>query len=349
MAACGALAGGSLAMLVGAAPAASLSLPSVTVSVPVTTPTVTVQAPPPPVKTPTISAPLKAPPPIEVPTVAVKAPTVTAPKVTVKAPVFTVTATTTVSTSPTVSAKAPPAGVPAPSASVNAPGGSTAGSLVTVKAPSTSATSSSNGSASSSRSKTRSGSTGAARAHKRSLKAIVAQLRGCLGNLPERQRRLLELRTGLGSKPLGPQAVAARLHVGFRRFAELEKRAVRELRASASKHGCDQNAGKVVGGVMSFIASAFGAGPGEMHGGLQPVSYNLDARSLRVFLQHAHSPHDGPLDAAISPAATDALLALLLVLVVGVVVAIVVVGASGRGPRDPEWRRRAATRFRVFH
>jgi hypothetical protein len=334
-------------MLVGASSAASLSLPSVTVSVPVTTPTVTVQAPPPPVKTPTISVPLKAPPPIKVPTVTVKAPTVTAPKVT--APVVTVKATTTVPTSPTVSLKAPPAGVPAPSVSVKAPGGSTAGSLVTVKASSTSATSSSNGSAASSRSKTRSGSTGAARAHKRSLKAIVTQLRGCLGNLPERQRRLLELRTGLGSKPLGPQAVAARLHVGFQRFAELEKRAVRELRASASKHSCGENAGQVVGGVMSFIASAFGAGPGEMHGGLQPVSYNLDARGLRAFLPHAHGPHDGSLDTAISPAATDALLALLLLLVVGVVVAIVVVGASGRGPRDREWRRRAATRFRVFH
>jgi hypothetical protein len=334
-------------MLVGAAPAASLSLPSVTVSVPVTTPTVTVQAPPPPVKTPTISVPLKAPPPIEVPTVAVKAPTVTAPKVTVKAPVVTVTATTTVSTSPTVSAKAPPAGVPVPSASVNAPGGSTAGSLVTVKVSSTSATSSSNGSAASSRSKTRSGSTGAA--HKRSLKAIVAQLRGCLGNLPERQRRLLKLRTGLGAKPLGPQGAAARLHIGPHRFAELEKRALRELRASANEHGCGESAGRVVGGVMSFIGAAFGAGPGEMHGGLQPVSYNLDPRSLRAFLPHAHGPHDGSLDAAISPAATDALLALLLVLVVGVVVAIVVVGASGRGPRDPEWRRRAATRFRVFH
>jgi hypothetical protein len=101
--------------------------------------------------------------------------------------------------------------------------------------------------------------------------------------------------------------------------------------------------------VMSFIGAAFGAGPGEMQGGLQPVSYNLDPRSLRAFLPHAQGSHDGSLDAAISPAATDALLALLLVLVVGVVVAVVVVGAAGRGPRDPDWRRRAATRFRVFH
>jgi hypothetical protein len=177
----------------------------------------------------------------------------------------------------------------------------------------------------------------------------VAQLHGCLSNLPESQRRLLELRTGLGAKPLGPQAAAARLHIGPHRFAELEKRALRELRASANEHGCGESAGRVVGGVMSFIGAAFGAGPGEMHGGLQPVSYNLDPRSLRAFLPHGQGSHDGSLDAAISPAATDALLALLLALVVGVVVAIVVVGACGRGPRDPEWRRRAATRFRVFH
>jgi hypothetical protein len=160
---------------------------------------------------------------------------------------------------------------------------------------------------------------------------------------------LLELRTGLGAKPLAPRAAAARLHVGSHRFAELEKRAVRELRASASTHGCGESAGQVVGGVMSFIGAAFGAGPGEMHGGLEPVSYNLDPNSLRAFLSHPAGSDDGSLGAAISPAATDALLALLLMLVAGVLVAIVVVGAAGRGPRDPEWRRRVATRFRVFH
>ncbi|HLB21883.1 MAG TPA: hypothetical protein VK605_07210 [Solirubrobacteraceae bacterium] len=170
-----------------------------------------------------------------------------------------------------------------------------------------------------------------------------------MSNLPASQQRLLELRTGLGAKPLGPRAAAARLHVGPDRFAELEKRAVRELRASASTHGCAGSAGQVVGGVVSFIAGAFGAGPGELHGGLAPVSYNLDPNSLRAFLPHAKGSDDGLLGTAISPAATDALLALLLVLAAGVLVAIVVVGASGRGPRDPEWRRRAAMRFRAFH
>lgn len=372
-------------MLAGASAAAALSLPSLTVSVPITTPTLTVQAPPPPVvTTPTISVPLEAPPPpVQAPTVPVKAPTVTAPKVTLKAPTVTVKEAALAGVpAPSVSVKASggSAGgslvtVKASSPSATSSNGSAASSRSATRSGST-------GAAGANQSGSGSGGLGGAgglsgvagyglgpgyaelpalagrlshrarariAAREHSLKAMVAQLHGCLGNLPESQRRLLELRTGLGSKPLGPQAVAARLHVGPHRFAELERRAVRELRASANTRGCGESAGQVASGVISFIGAAFGAGPGEMHGGLQPVSYNLDPRSLRAFLPHAHLSHDGSLGGAISPAATNALLALLLTLIAIVVLAIVVVGAAGRGPRDPDWRRRAAARIRSFH
>jgi hypothetical protein len=364
-----------------------VTTPTLTVQAPpppvVKTPTISVplEAPPPPVQAPTV--PVKAPT-VTAPKVTVKAPTVTVKATTTAStsPTVSVKAALAGVPAPSVSVKASggSAGgslvtVKASSPSATSSNGSAASSRSATRSGST-------GAAGANQSGSGSGGLGGAgglsgvagyglgpgyaelpalagrlshrarariAARERSLKAMVAQLHGCLSNLPESQRRLLELRTGLGSRPLGPQAAAARLHVGPHRFAELERRAVRELRASANTRGCGESAGQVASGVISFIGAAFGAGPGEMHGGLQPVSYNLDPRSLRAFLPHAHLSHDGSLGGAISPAATNALLALLLTLIAIVVLAIVVVGAAGRGPRDPDWRRRAAARIRSFH
>ncbi len=378
---------GALATLAGASPAASLSLPSVTVSVPVTTPTVAVPAPPAPVKTPTVSTPVKAPtPPLEVPTVPVKAPTVTVKATTSvsTSPTVSVKASPTDVRVPSVSVKASTGSAGGSIVSVKASSTSATSRSATSASPSRSAATRSGSAAAAGANQSGPGSLGLGlggaadaggvsgyglspgygelpafarqlshrarariAARERSLKATVAQLRGCLGSLPERQRRLLELRAGLGAKPLGPRAAAARLHVAYHRFAKLERRALRALRASAGTHGCAKGAGQVVAGVMSFIGAAFGAGPGELHGGLKPVSYDLDPKGLRAFLPHAQRSDDGPLGAGISPAATDALLALVLVLVAGLVMTVAaVVGAAGRGPRDPEWRRRVAARFR---
>jgi hypothetical protein len=361
-----------------------VTTPTVTVQtppVPIKTPTVSVplKAPPPPVKAPTV--PVKAPT-VTVPKVTVKAPTVTVKATTTvsSSPSVSVKASPSSGRSPSVSVGAS-SGSPVTVKASWTPAKSSATGAI---APSRSTPSRSGSAGVAGANKSSSGSAGAGatygldavggyglgpgygelpalagglsarvRAHiarrERSLKATVAQLHGCLSSLPASQQRLLELRTGIGAKPLGPRAAAARLHVGPQRLAGLERRAVRELRASASAHGCNQSASQVVSGVMSFIGGAFGAGPGDPHAKLAPASYSLDPSSLRAFLPHAKGSDDGLLGAAISPAATDALLALLLVLAAGVLLAVVVVGASGRGPRDPEWRRRAAARLRAFH
>jgi hypothetical protein len=178
----------------------------------------------------------------------------------------------------------------------------------------------------------------------RALKAKVARFAGCLSDLPDTQRELLELRTGLaGSRPLAPRAVASRLRLGSASFARLEKQAVRELTDAANTHGCSQMS-EVVARVASFVGAGFGGGHASAaRGGVKGVSYNAApakppaARSSTV---------GAVLGADIPAVASDVILILLALMAGALAVAAVLADAAGQGPRHAQWRRRVADRIR---
>jgi hypothetical protein len=71
------------------------------------------------------------------------------------------------------------------------------------------------------------------------LRATVHRLRGCLGRLPQGERRVLLLRAGVGRRPVLSRAqVGERLHASVRRVARLERRGLRRLRTLDRNEGC---------------------------------------------------------------------------------------------------------------
>ncbi|MEA2209652.1 MAG: hypothetical protein QOF54_2129 [Solirubrobacteraceae bacterium] len=354
------------------APTVPLTTPTVPVKVPtvktptLTTPTVKAPTPTVPLKTPTVT--VKAPTvSTKAPTVSVKAPTVstTTPKVTAKAPSVTVGTGGVTVRSPSVSATAPSLTAPRRS---TATGGSTVASRATSAgagsasgAPVASsgalgaaaAPGSSPGSSGSLGSysrlpaiEARPGSRAFARiaSRERTLKALVARLQGCLSELPEGQRELLELRAGKGSsRPLSPRATAAALHVGVARLARLEAKAVGELRDAARTHACGRLA-SIVAGVASYLAAAFGEplGPaGAASGGVEAARYEVPAG-----LGASRQPGDrGLLGSDFSPVPGGAISLLLLLLIAGLALAALIADASGQGPRHEQWRRRMIGRL----
>jgi hypothetical protein len=183
---------------------------------------------------------------------------------------------------------------------------------------------------------------GARGARERALKALVTELRGCLGALPERSRLALELRTGLaGPQALAPKSAAERLHMGIARFSRLERRAIRELRVTASTHGCAV-APQVLGGLVGFLQAAFGD-EAQPAGGVEAVRYTANP-SPPVAIPGT-STRGSVLGDDISPAAGDAILALIALLLAAVTVAVVVADSAGQGPRHPQWRQRVIDRL----
>jgi hypothetical protein len=73
----------------------------------------------------------------------------------------------------------------------------------------------------------------------RRLRATVRRLRGCLGRLPQGERRVLLLRAGVGPRPaLSRAQVGERLHASVPRVARLERRGLRRLRTLDRNAGC---------------------------------------------------------------------------------------------------------------
>jgi hypothetical protein len=178
----------------------------------------------------------------------------------------------------------------------------------------------------------------------RTLKALVARLQGCLSELPEGQRELLELRAGTGSsRPLSPRATAAALHVGVARLARLEAKAVGELRNAARTHACGRLA-SIVAGVAAYLAAAFGEplGPaGAASGGVEAARYEVPAG-----LGASRQPGDrGLLGSDFSPVPGGAISLLLLLLIAGLALAALIADAAGQGPRHEQWRRRMVGRL----
>jgi hypothetical protein len=177
----------------------------------------------------------------------------------------------------------------------------------------------------------------------RTLKATVARLAGCLSEVPPRQRELLELRSGLGGEgPLDPRAAAAKLHVSPGRLAGRERRAVRELRAQASMHGCSRAHEEIAASAGSSLARVIDEPP-LGGGGVREAGYRQRAGSaggVRAPLSHAHGSLLG-----LGSEASDAILIVLLSLAAGVTLLVVLGDEAGQGPRHASWRRRIGNRL----
>ncbi len=349
--------------------------PVKTPTLPVKTPTVPVSPPKVAVKTHTVTVttPAKAPAsPARTTTTAARAPSVPvkAPSVTIRTPPVAVKAPTVQASTPAGSAGARGGAVGVTPGSVStssdsgrrpsSPAGSAPGGSQVATPPSPSSAAS-GGSGTSAAPLQTYGGAGAGyeepplpqsvspsvRARiarrERALQTTVERFHGCLDALPAGQRELLELRTGYGDgKRLGPRAAAARLHVATARIARLEARAVSELRAAASAHGCNQ-ASEVVSGVMSLIGTKFGGEEAHAAGGVEAVSYI----SSPVKPSPGGSSTLGRvLGADISPVASDLILILLMLAGLGMAVLLVVADAGGQGPRHEQWRQRVVNRLR---
>jgi hypothetical protein len=351
-------------------PGVKVEVPTVTVKAPtvtVQTPTISVKAPPVTVHAPTVST--KAPAiPIKVPAIPTKTPAVpTKAAVPTKVPPTVSTPSPTASSNaPTVSARGsasvpgatasvPPRKAPAVSGGADAAAGRTASSAVpdsTGAAPAAPGAGGQGGAAgtSASSSGVYAGAQGAesermpppeigaergARARiaarERKLKATVARLQGCLSDLPAGQRELLELRTGAGaSNPLGPRAVAARLHVGLARLALLEGQAVGELRHAASTGSCGRTAA-IVAEVTSFIGAGLGEPRGTAQGGVEAARYERSARSSSGIARKSRTA-DSPLGIALPRGGLMMLLLLIPLLTIALTILAIFVNSTGRGP-----------------
>jgi hypothetical protein len=339
------------------APTVALTTPTVAVTVP----TVTVETPTVPIPTPTV--------PINTPTVTVQTPTAT-----VKSPV-----PLPVQTAPSVTVSGGEVSVGTSSVSSATPSGTRSGSgaaagtgaRATGTAGTTGASSGGSGGSGAPGSgasgpgaaPTQLGGYGAPRVNsavppleghagsrarariasrEHALKAIVARFQGCLGVLPDAQRKVLELRVGVGTiRPLSPRAAAARMHLGVARVTRLERQAVAELRSAAATHSCGRLA-SFVAAVASYFNATFGGPAGT--GGVEGVSYDLSPAAASEELPA--SPRDEGLLGGSFSAIPGGMLSLLLLVLTGVLaLTAIVADATGRGPRHAEWRHRMRSRL----
>jgi Sigma-70, region 4 len=343
----------------------ALTTPTVAVTVPtdtVQTPTVPIATP----TTPTVTATVTSPVPLPVPTVATELPTAT---VSASAPSVTVSGSkVSVGTSSVSSA--------APSGSGSGSGAAAGtGARVTGTAGTTGASSGGSGGLGAPGSgasgpgaastllggygaprvnsgmpplEGRAGSRARARIASRehALKAIVARFQGCLGVLPDAQRKVLELRVGVGTiRPLSPRAVAARMHLGVARVTRLERQAVAELRSAAATHSCGRLA-SFIAAVASYFNTTFGGPAGTS--GVEGVSYDLSPAAASDALPA--SPRDEGLLGGSFSAIPGGMISLLLLVLTGVLaLTAIVADATGRGPRHAEWRHRMRSRLHSWH
>jgi hypothetical protein len=95
------------------------------------------------------------------------------------------------------------------------------------------------------------------------LRRSVERLSTCLDELPTAQRRVLVLRTGLGSAdPRTRRGVARKLDIGVRRVARLERTGLRRARALDRTGACG-SASSGGGAIVSPGSLGGGAGGGE--------------------------------------------------------------------------------------
>jgi hypothetical protein len=182
----------------------------------------------------------------------------------------------------------------------------------------------------------------AARAAELRLGAAVHSLAGCLGNLPDRLRLVLQLRAGIGiPRALSAAAVAKRLHLGVRQVLRLQRQGLRRLRTSARTRGCAR--ATAAGARSAALVLDAGSAAGK-HGGASIAAGGVEAA------RYAKPATPGPAGENASPggasalgisrpsAAGNTLLVLAIVLTGALLVAIAFAEELGLGTRYRQWR-----------
>ncbi len=188
---------------------------------------------------------------------------------------------------------------------------------------------------------------------KLTLRAKVQRLEGCLGDLPNRLRLVLELSTGIGAPhAFSPAAVARLLHVRLAQLARLEKQALRKLRLAAHTHpGCaSAGASAVPTTALEMATGVWGPGTGGMtlaSSGVLAAHYSKSPAGglLGVGVK---PPTGGSSSLGLShpPAASSVLLGVILVLAGILVIGLLFAEELGLGPHFRQWRARVTRRPR---
>ncbi len=178
------------------------------------------------------------------------------------------------------------------------------------------------------------------RARRLKLIAAVRRLEGCLGNLPDRLRLVLELSTGIDTtRALSPASVAAFLHVRVGQIPRLERQALQRLRLAARADACG-GARDVPSGLP--VLGGFGPplGSGVATGGVEGVRYAKSPSPAPSGLGEKRSSPgiDTLLGINAPPAASEAWLVILVVLPGVLLVAFLFADQLGLGPRHWRWR-----------
>jgi len=182
----------------------------------------------------------------------------------------------------------------------------------------------------------------------RAFIAVVRRLSGCLTDLPDELRLVLQLSAGIGvSQPLSPTAVASHLHLSMRRLARLEQRALRQLLVMARARGCGRAAKQRMFGVsvLGGFEAPFGGAAEVAAGAVEAARYSKDPSPTSVGLSATHAPPRGDSLLAISPPQDEALLIVVVALegalLFGVVFRDRLVELGPRwARRRSKWRRR---------
>ena|GEM_PF-3939475 len=177
-----------------------------------------------------------------------------------------------------------------------------------------------------------------------SLIATVRRLQGCLSDLPDRLRQVLELRAGLNvPHALSPMAVAAHLHIKARQIPRLERRALRRLDQTARAHACHAANQPASGVLLLSDGSRFAGHPGaRAQGGVEAVRYTKSptGQEARQSAGSSDSPVGNVSGTGISPRPSNSMLAILVVLAAALMIGVIFADGLGVGPRHRKWRRR---------
>jgi hypothetical protein len=171
-----------------------------------------------------------------------------------------------------------------------------------------------------------------------SLVVTVQRLRGCLGNLPDRLRLVLELATGVDARrALSSAELAHYLHLRIGRIPPLEKQALGRLHATAGTQTCG-GAKQTQPGLLA--PSIFGPAVGNDASAASGVEAIRYSESPREPVKWA-SPHGNRvLGINIAPVASGAMVIVLLVLAGLFLLGLLFADQLGIGPRHQQWRSR---------
>jgi hypothetical protein len=176
----------------------------------------------------------------------------------------------------------------------------------------------------------------------RTLRTAVQRLQGCLGSLPERLRRVLELRTGVDAPyALSRAAVARDLHLTLRELPRLEQRALRRLRRASQTDGC--HAAHATAAV-ALISGAAGRGVGAGAGAGEAGAPRGGVGAFHAAKSPSGTGSDPSVLGITPPVAGSPLLTILVILAGILLIGLAVADGLGlgprhRGPRRPRVRR----------